>query len=76
MSISLVQWRREIGVFYGKFQVFFIGSTYCSVVAPSYASICHNFCFTKLHALILFSFFASGILLSDHKKTNDKVSMI
>ena len=66
-------WRNRI--FYGKFQVFFKSSTCCSVAAPSYASICHNFCFTKLLALILFSFF-SGILLSYHKRINDKVFMI
>ena len=67
MPVSLVQWRGEIGIFYGKSQVFFNSSTCCSVVGPSYASICHNFCFTKLLTLILISFF-SGILLSYHKK--------
>ena len=47
----------------------------CSVASPSYASICHNFCFTKLLTLILISFF-SGIWLSYHRKMNDKVFMI
>ena len=59
---------------YGKFQVFYDSSTCCSVVAPSYASICHNFCFAKLLTLILISFF-SRILLSYHKKINDIVSI-
>ena len=67
MPVSLVQWRGEIGVYSGKFQVFFNSSTCCSVAALSYASISHNFCFTKLLALILITFF-SGILLSYHKK--------
>ena len=63
----LVQWCGEIGVFYGKFQVFLNSSTCCSVAAPSYISISHNFCFTKLFTLILIRFF-SEILLSYHKK--------
>ena len=67
MPVSLVQWRGEIVVYSGKFQVFFNSSTCCSVAALSYASISHNFCFTKLLALILITFF-SGILLSYHKK--------
>ena len=75
MPVSLVQWRGEIGAFYGKFQVFFNSSTCCSVAAPSYTSICHNFSFTKLLTLILITFF-SGILLSYHKKINDNVFMI
>ena len=48
--------------FYGKFQNFF-NSSICAVVAPSYTSICHNFCFTKLLTLSLISFF-SEVLLS------------
>ena len=71
MPISLVQWRGEIGVFYGKFQVPFN----CSVAARSYASISHNFCFSKLLTLILITFF-SGIFLSYHKKVNGNVFMI
>ena len=74
MTVSLVQWRREIGVFYGKFKVFFNSSSCCSA-ALSYASISHNFCFTKLFTLVLITFF-SGILLSYHKKINDNVFMI
>ena len=68
MPVSLVQWRGEIGVFYGKFQVFFNISACCLVAATSDASISHNFCFTKLLALILNTFF-SRISLSYHKKS-------
>ena len=75
MPVSMVQWLEEIGVFYGKFQVFFNSSTCCSVAAPSCAFICDNLCFTKLLVPILISFF-SGILLSCHKKINDNVFMI
>ena len=75
MPVSLVQWNGEIGVFYGKFEVFFNSSNCCSVAAPSYASICHYFCFTKLLTLILITFF-SGILLSYNEEINDNVFMI
>ena len=75
MPVNFVQWRGEIGVFYGKFQVFFNSSTCCSVAVPSYASIRHNFCFTKLPSLILIPFF-SGILLSYHKKIKNNVFKI
>ena len=74
MPVSLVQLHGEIGVCYGKFQVFFNSSTCCSVAAPPYPSISHNFCFTKLLPLILIKFF-SGILLS-YKKINDNVFII
>ena len=40
MSVSLVQWHGETGIFYGRFQVFFNSSACCSVVAPSHASDC------------------------------------
>ena len=63
MPVSLVQWRGKTGVFYDKFQVFFNSSVSCSIVAPSYASICGKVCFTKLQNFILISFFG-GILLS------------
>ena len=75
MPVTLIQWRGVIGVFYGKFQVFFNSSSCCSVAALSYASICHNFCFTKLLTLISISFF-SGILLSYHKNLNENVFLI
>ena len=75
MPVSLVQWLGEIAVFYGKFQVFFNSSTCFSVIALSYALICHNFCFAKLLALILISFFW-GILLSYYKRNNDNALMI
>ena len=75
MPVSLVQWHGGIGAFYVKFQVFFNSSTCYSVAAPSYASLCHNFSFTKLLSLILITFF-SEILLSYHKKVNDNVFMI
>ena len=75
MPVSLAQWRGEVGIFYGKSQVFFNSSTCCSVVAPSCASICHNLCFTKLLTLFLISFF-SGILLSYHEKINGNVLII
>ena len=71
MPVSLVQWRGEIGVLYGKSQVFF-NSSICTVFAPPYASICNNFCFTKLLTLILISFL-SGILLSHLKNLSDNV---
>ena len=74
MPVSLVQWYGEIGVFYGKFQVFFNSSTCFSEIGPSYASIYHN-CFTKFLTLILISF-SPGILLSYHKKINDNALMI
>ena len=54
---------------------FFNSSTYCSVAAPSYASISHNFCLTKLLTLILITFF-SEILFSYDKKINDNVFII
>ena len=75
MPVSFVQWRGGIGVFYGKFQVFFKSSTCCSLAAPSYASISHKFCFIKLFTLTLITFF-TGILLSYHKKINYNVFMI
>ena len=74
MPVSLVQWRGKIGAFYVKFQVFFNSSTCYSVAAPSYASISHNFCFTKLLTLIMITFFF--FFLSYHKKINDNVFMI
>ena len=75
MPVSLVQWRGEIEIFYGKSQVVLSSPTCCSVAAPSYGSICHNLRFTKLLTLILVSYF-SGILLSYHKKINDNVFMV
>ena len=49
-----------------SFKSFFNSSTCSLVVAPSYKSIYHDFCFTKLLNLILVSFF-SGIFLCYHK---------
>ena len=75
MPVSLVQWLGKIGVFYGNFQVFFNSSVCCSVVAPSYPFICHNFCFTKLLTLVLISFF-TGFCFHILKKISDNVLMI
>ena len=75
MPVSLVQWRGKTGVFYDKFQVFFNSPISCSIVAPSYASICGKVCFTKLQNFILISFLG-GILLSYLKNINYSVLMI
>ena len=68
-------WSGEIGLFHGKFEVFFNGLICCSVAASLYPPVCHKFCFTKLFTLILISFFP-GTLLSYHKKISSNVLMV
>ena len=65
----------EIGLFHGKFQVFFNGLICCSAAASLHPPICHKFCFTKLFTPILISFFP-GTLLSQHKKISSNVLMV
>ena len=64
-----------MGAFYAKFQVFFNSSICCSVIALLYASICHNFCFTKLLALIFISFLFWNFALFSLKDSDNVLMM-